>query len=654
MIRRIDSPLNTRSPTFPEAPARASTKAHKLPGLPELSEEPADEDIISSASTSSLIPCSQPTHTSMRSFGINDHGKDTELSTINNKRISRYGMAEFAGPQGLSELEEDLLLTAPRPAPKPPMTVQAPELSLVAPQIPCSASPPPRSRSRSPDLLSMFEMSFDLSTSSPSSCSSHFDDEAEVTPTSSQSCSTPPRYTRGPHSQSPTFSSFSDSTSTSGGSSADMPTTPTSLDDDLPPFSHKFVIPQRISIRPLIITKSPPSFHPLEDSLEEAFEFTIAPSVDPESAIEQEDAKAASKDEEDEWISDDGEWYSREMSQMVSLFSPIAPAPSRPESLPPTPQFAPGELNGARKGRSRASKPLPEIPPSPHPSAQLDPTFPRRCHSARIPNHPPPPIPTYRRTSISGSANRKSLTIRVPARPPPRTSLPADVADIFDDIASWDIPPITRSPSHSPSPLSPPRLPTTPSSGRSTSGSESAYSQANTVVSSLEPLPISLPTSQLDIDIVPSLRPSPTEASIPDTPADEMYSRSTIFAIDHEQNGGADTEYEHETGFEPMLRSRWSSSTLASLAAERAEPSSSKSFLFPFGRRVRARRQIKAAEMKEKEKRKAKEQEVFVKERRPRMSIDSAVSSAKSDSGESNTSSGLRRKPIPVEIFMRR
>jgi hypothetical protein len=103
------------------------------------------------------------------------------------------------------------------------------------------------------------------------------------------------------------------------------------------------------------------------------------------------------------------------------------------------------------------SKPLPALP-GPHP--QLDPTFPRRRQAL------PPPVPG------TTPSVRKSLKVTVP-RAPPRTPLPLDVADTFDDVDAWSIFALSRSTGTGTSAsnstsigveLSPPRIPETPMS----------------------------------------------------------------------------------------------------------------------------------------------------------------------------------------------
>ncbi|KAA1476124.1 hypothetical protein DENSPDRAFT_843010 [Dentipellis sp. KUC8613] len=598
--------IRNRTPTSTAKAASPSTKGRRLQPLMELSEE--DEDMPSIGVASSSIRRKDIT-----SFAPG--------ASTRNKRISRYGKAEFSASGDL----EDLRLMSPRPAPRPPVAPSLDEPVHFASHV---ISPRP-SRPASIVSLSGFDMTIDIPPPPPMVLSPIIDNEP--TPISSRPPIAIPSPRRRRHaSQSPTPSMSSNAT-TSSGSSGGSPSTPTTSDDELPTFSAKSAIPQRISIRPLVITKSMPSIHSPDASPIESFEFTIAPSTSDDVVSDSEAVKT-----DDECL-DDGEWYTREMSDMITLFSPTTMptptsakfGPTRPDSLPPPPRRS-DSSSVSGQGRSRMSKPLPDIPRTPGPSAQLDPTFPRRRRSApRIPTYPPPPPP-----------HRKPLTIKVPARPPPRESLPADVMDILDDIASWDFPSATSASE----PLSPPRLPETP---RSSGDEQSPQSSA----AEFTGLPLSLPTSPIDMTSFTSvssfgLTPSTTGAtSIVVTPASPP---ERACPADFPSSSPDSFEFDPE-GFEPMLRSRWSSSTLSSLAADR-EPRSASSRILRFGlggmRRTRARTS-KGAEKKERttEIRKDEEREV-----RARRSMESAKSGS---SAESSSSSGLRRKPIPIEIFMR-
>ncbi|KAI0062808.1 hypothetical protein BV25DRAFT_1825356 [Artomyces pyxidatus] len=525
----------------PASRSKASKGRPHLPVLPELSEE---EDVFSSSSTTSYF---SPTQPASRSLDVSA-GHSSSAVCTSNKRISRYGKSEFV---------DDTTFTAPRPAPRPP------------------SAPTQSTRSRKSVRLSAFDIQFDFDISEYR--------DPNPTPTATQppmsfASSTPPRH----RSLSPTPSISSDFTSTSGSSTGGMPITPTSSDDEewSPFLPSPKIAPKRVSIHPLVITKSVPAFQSPDASPVESFEFTVSSSS----------SACTPKDEQ----VDDVMWYYYEMGGM---FTPPSPQPalvaSRRDSLP-----LPSRGISPRGPRSRHSKPLPPVPESPVPSPLFDPTFPRRKFTIPpLPKRPPPPPPSH-----APRRNSHALTINVP-RPLPRMSLPADVTDILEDMDAWTM----GGPSDEP--LSPPRMPESPSSP----GDAKMFGQ-------FTPIDIEFSHSPIDIGITP------------DTPLAQMY------------DARAQEKYMPETGFEPMLRSRWSSSTLSTVAPSPLSASSRLKFHFGgMAKRAMTRRD-------------SRQQAPLTREnvergRQARMSIDSAES--RSDSGDSSSSSGLRRKPIPVEIFMR-
>ncbi|KAF5392600.1 hypothetical protein D9757_002276 [Collybiopsis confluens] len=251
------------------------------------------------------------------------------------------------------DLEHSILLSAPRPAPRPPRT---------------SASP-----ASSPDSfqLNFIEESFKFPhppLPTPSSSDHHYGF------------------------QSPLSSPSSDS--------SDLPLTPTSSDDDesQPPESLKFV-PRRASIRPLTIVKN--------GALTSMF--SHSPSV-------LSDADSVSSDMESEPESD-SEWYSRELSQIITLRSALPPnfpktvklESARPESM--IGSVHTGSLSPASSASSslpspqldpyfaRRRYPVPtRLPPSPPPRQSLVPSpavFDDDVFSVRLetlePHRRPPP-----------------------------------------------------------------------------------------------------------------------------------------------------------------------------------------------------------------------------------------------------------------------
>jgi hypothetical protein len=205
------------------------------------------------------------------------------------------------------------------------------------------------------------------------------------------------------------------------------------------------------------------------------------------------------------------------------------------------------------------SKPLPDLPPTPGPSSQMDPTFPRSKsrpppvplppspNVATHPSHLSPPspaatpeprgLPVPLASTPSPTSVRRPLSIVVP-RALPRTSVPLDVSDILDDIDAWSFAtPSTQT-------LSPPRIP----SSASSSPFSSEYD------------PIELIVSYASQPASPSSS-TPTYAYAPGTASfleegDELEEVELDWAADGEDK----------------LRSRWSCSTLDTLAASGSSP----------------------------------------------------------------------------------
>lgn len=560
-----------------------SKYSNRLPVLPELSGE---QDIFSSPSSSSVLsstPSPSP--------------RPSPSASPSEKRRSRYGRDEFA-------LDRDFLRTA---------TVDAPNSALAK-------------QKHQTVRLSAFDIVIDISgPTSPVS------DSLPLAESSSSAAMTPPRPTRPrdlrrespPRSRSPTPSL----TSMSACSSTDMPMTPLTSDDEWPglgpspQLSRKAPAAPRVAIPPLVIIKSTPALLTPDASPANQFEFTLAPFSDPEDEEEQ----AEGEDE------DDLSWYARELGQFVSLASPCAPSASsatgaRPDSLLPSPSC--GSSPNTKTGpRSRMSKPLPALPRAPGPSPQLDPTFPRRRTTSRQPppTYPPPPPPPHTLTTPSV---RKSLKITVP-RAPPRTPLPLDVAEIFDDIDAWSVfvpsagPRSTSIATAVGAELSPPRMPQTP---------QSAYSEYD---------PVEL---IVDYAALPSPQPSPSSSSV-------APSFSSFLPEDDDSEDGSECWPSEE-----KLRSRWSCSTIATLrtAAPPTSPSASARLRFHLGsvaRRVRARRTGASGS-----------DDVAVPKTHARSSSEPSANpgtngevGVRPDSGheEADAESCLRRKPIPLELFLR-
>ncbi|KAI9449943.1 hypothetical protein F5148DRAFT_1245256 [Russula earlei] len=532
-----------------------SSRANRLPVLPELSGEPdVFSSSLASTSTPSLCSASSSSHTT---------------TCPNKKRLSRYGRDEFA-VGGAFAVTDDFLTSAPRAAP------------------------------------AAFDFVIDISASEPASLVSASEKPA------------PPRPVRP--------------TTLSACSSAEMPTTPSASDDDSPGSrsSRKTITRSRI---PFMILESTPSPLASEASLTsptDTFEFTLAAFPLSDSA-----------DEDGEEEEDDGLWYSRELGQVVSLSSPCAPAnsPARPDSFF-SPPCSPRSSTDQSTGRSRMSKPLPSIPPTLGPNPQLDPTF-LRCKSRppRLPLratplpappsplalHPPvvaPELQTLPASPASGVASGSAPNFRmiVIPRALPRTPIPLDVSEILDDVDAWSF--ATPS-STSASMLSPPRVPHSPAS--------SLFSE--------EGDPVELIMSYAAQPPSPALSTTATAAT-----------ESVTLPQDRDEETEANWVADHDDG---KIRSRWSCSTLATVVPPRSPPqtptSASARIRFHLGsvaRRVRVRRAggINGGE------------DTIVVPNNPALLARSSSESAKSSVSASATDdavafSGLRRKPIPLELF---
>jgi hypothetical protein len=329
-------------------------------------------------------------------------------------------------------------------------------------------------------------------------------------------------------------------------SSTEMPSTPGASDDESPgprlP-SKKAAIPHpRISKHPLMI-KSTSSLSASDAHSEDTFEFTLGP-FSPLSGLEAEQNEVANEAEEEE---DDALWYSRELSQVISLPSPrdSSNGRARPDSFLPMPRDASSGTDQP-SAHSRISKPLSAAPHTSVPNLQLDPTFPQSMTlpprlTLRASDHPSePPSPLTLPSPVAPAAphkrestsHRKSLTITVP-----RTLLPnkITVSDILDDINAWSLGTPSASASSSTSTstlvLSPPRVPHSP-----------ALSQSS------EFDPVEFIVSYATQPASPALALAP---SLPETTHMEM--PATFLDLEDEDE-------------DEKIRSRWSCSTVATLA----------------------------------------------------------------------------------------
>ncbi|KAF8880465.1 hypothetical protein CPB84DRAFT_1851849 [Gymnopilus junonius] len=345
-----------------------------------------DESRLSSRSPSPNPSYSTSTSTGgSNTFGVKARRRRANVSDI---RIARDLTAH--DDNDLSPLFDDLL-SAPRAAPKPPT----------------SSSP-----SESPDSfkLTFTEVSFKFPhppTPSPSSPRHHYDRSECGSPTSASSLSSSPR-------------------SEAGG----MPLTPSTSDDESSQPSPNFN-PRRAAIPPLVITK-----HNQRPSSPFPTFLTSAPIRSPLISAFLHDNFSEDSEQES-----DSEWYTRELSKVLSPIPPSFPYQhARPESM-----SIPADTILPRPTRRRVSKALPPTPTTPTrrnsegPIGQLEPTFrsKRVSRTRSIPKYPPPPVPPvplqYRSSVLSlvdfqlasPSPVAASFANDAP-RPPPRSSVPAD------------------------------------------------------------------------------------------------------------------------------------------------------------------------------------------------------------------------------------
>ena len=354
-----------------------------------------------------------------------------------------------------------------------------------------------------------------------------------------------------------------------------MPLTPSTSDDEFGPS------PGLPIIQPLVITKHNPrpsspfdDDFPISPSLLQPFKIStessaplspLSPSYLAEAYFDESDEEETSDSEPES----DSEWYSKELSKIVSLRSPIPSSfPHQTSARPDSVSFLSSTTSG-----NRASKPLPPTPLSGgFPSPQLDPAYPRRRGSKRrsIPNYPPPPVPTISPTSSSSNSSSSR-------RPPPRSSIPADcvydLVDIEEDnssVFSFSIYDVYLGDE-------PDRLP----ANCQASLEEDPIAGVSFDLDSSMMLPLSLPTTPLDLEadiaqgleqlknshvngrgFVPEIRERDPEQPQP-YPRQQHHHQQQQQVVDDIFSPTTSPSTE-----EKMLKSKWSSSTLSSIREE--------------------------------------------------------------------------------------
>ncbi|KAG1863138.1 hypothetical protein F4604DRAFT_1957324 [Suillus subluteus] len=453
----------------------------------------------------------------------------------------------------------------------------------------------------------------------------------------------------------PRSPALSASSSTDDGNSEMLATPGASDDDDFAdlPLPTPRLRPKRISIRPLCITKT-------------------------RSIVEDVSEIIDAHEEEDEY-----DFYTRQFEDFISLYSPSsnpisAPAPARPDSIILSPEVAPQlpvEVPKPR-GRSRVSKALPLLPLPTPPLTTLPPvpqlpasvsTIRRKRVIPPLPMYPPPPPP-------------------IESRPPPRMAVPSDIEDdiLFEEEDQEPTRPIVIE------------------QVWFDDEEDSIYSQPSFVpAQNIHPISPAVPETSMN------------EVYLPRASTDSDAPRSSLDSFSSNQSHSSfssSSSFEERSPISPFsfpptprsethqLRSRWSCSTISSLAAEpprtilsplrgvfvsksklksgsgsgsrrppllpimsspprpRASPSSS-----PLQTRTNTQTQTRTQSPYKM----PLTRMVFPATPSPpstptprhirRQNSRSSTSSESSESGscESSSGAGLRRKPIPIEMFLR-
>ncbi|KAJ8582158.1 hypothetical protein M405DRAFT_580312 [Rhizopogon salebrosus TDB-379] len=443
--------------------------------------------------------------------------------------------------------------------------------------------------------------------------------------------------------RSPTLSA---SSSTEGSNfSEELPSTPGASDDEdfyelrLPTPRLR---PHRIDIRPLCITKS--------RSIAEDENVADVIEKDTNSHSHNVLAELPDAQENHEKDEDEHDFYTRQFQDFISLYSPgmqVIAAPARRESIILSVEDA-SNLSVEQpkpRGRSRFSKALPRLPFPMPPSSTLPmvppvpisvPTASTRGKRAipPMPTYSPPPPPAER-------------------RPPPRMSVPSDIGDLdlfeeeplplaaqvwFDDDEEEEESIYSRPPSPLPCDSAFPAtsvdeiyLPRASTDSDAPRSSIDSFSSCNSASSSSESAPIS-------------------PFSFPPTPIEKSH----------------------------QLRSRWSSSTLGSLNVETPRTTTILSPLRSvFGSKTRRPRPLPlmspppithAPTHTHAHSKMPLTRMLFpatpsppstpkpsrhIRRQNSRSSTNSSAWSECESCESGNSSSGLRRKPIPVEMFLR-
>ena len=441
-------------------------------------------------------------------------------------------------------------------------------------------------------------------------------------------------------SDAPRSPALSASSSTSDGASSEsVLTTPGTSDDD---DAYYFTLPtprlrpQYISIHPLCIAKTRSLICQEDEDIHDYFEKEEETYV-PLSVTAM---KAAEEAEQD--------FYIREFEDFISL-SPTVPSPTSParrDSLILVAEALPAGIEvpePKRRGRSRHSKPLPLLPATTPPVSTL------------------PSIPTFFlvRTTAQSSVVRRKRNIPplpsylpppppVDSRPLPRMAVPMDIEDCLFPEENFDIPS---------------RGSIVTEQVHDVEEAASTHSEPSATLSET-PLSgtygeVTLPRSSTDSD---------APRSSVDSTSSFASSTSSNISISPFSSPNSPSSEGHESESTQHLRSRWSSSTLASLAVEPTRTTILSPLRNVWGSRVRRvpppPQMVSPLHLTPPKLPRGKHgfsatpsppstRGKHIRRQRSQSSASSAGTSSSECDTHDGSPTGLKRKPIPLFTFLR-
>lgn len=441
-------------------------------------------------------------------------------------------------------------------------------------------------------------------------------------------------------SDTPRSPALSASSSTSGGASSDVPTTPGTSDDEDGYYSMLHTPrfrPQCLSIRPLCITKTHSLICQEDDDIHSYLE-------NEEKIVALAATEAEARTEATEEAEQD--FYAHEFEDFISLFPamPSPTCPARRDSLILIAEVSPAvvEVPEAKtRSRSRHSKPLPLLPPATPPASSFPPI-----------TSLPPVLTTAQKSTVRRKRNIPSLLPPPPAvsRPLPRMSVPLDVENCVFPEENLDVTP---------------REPIVTEEVPDAEAAESIYSQPSltyTLSATTRPLPPAIPeTIFAGMHGEVTLPRSSTDSDAPRSSVDST-SSFTSFSNDPFSS----SPFPNSPTSEERLRSRWSTSTLGSIAVE---PPRTIALFSPlrsvFGSRRRGvplppqrsppRSTPSKLPKNKHDPKTSPPSNSSVKHVRQssRSSTSSAGTSSSEREGHDGSPIGLKRMPIPIAMFLR-